>query len=254
MSMRRLSPLCLPALLMVMACSPEPDRAVADDLTATLPADAEKTETAAMAQKMAQDRTDFIARCRGGTMPSLVGTQGNAEDCNAAYDRAVHSRRAAMLLSDAFGANGAAKAVSLDDIRARLARVDWTEEQTGGSTLASGKLGDLNASINQRNQRQYLSLGWSGPAGDVPYDLADGMLLSGGKMDLIACYSSTPDETRRMWRVTPQHGDAFDLEVFTRIGPSGTAMSSHYASAALDGNRTTLETLRADDSDWNVCG
>lgn len=256
MSPNRSALLCCASLLFVAvaACSAESEPANAD-LTATLPDDAAAKDEMSELDRLAnQNHEAFLATCRQGGLPSQDGQASSSEDCAKAYQRAQSASEAAQILSDAFLPNGAASATSLDDIRSRLSRINWTEEMTGGSTIASGKLGDFNATVSQRNSRQHLSFNWSGPAGDVPVNIADALALKGAKLQMVACHTGSLDETGRVWRVTPRQGDAFDLTTFTRVGPSGTAISSHSGSVALDRNITTLDTLRAQDSDWSVCG
>ncbi len=254
MTMLRMSGPCLPLALAIMGCSPEAGADTPADVTATLPEKAAETEQAALAERRSKLRAELIALCKQGNLPGAEGEVGTDENCNEAYDKGVRAQGAAAAIISAFGPNGAAKAVSLNDIRTRLPQINWTDELAGGSTIASGKLGDFAALVTQRNNRQYLSMSWTGEAGKVPVDVGYAMLLDGAKLDLVACNSGALDETGRMWRVTPAHGDPFDLQIYTRVGPSGSAVSSHLATAALDGNRATLESLRAEDPDWNVCG
>lgn len=256
MSPSRSKLLCCASVLFfaVSACSQETETPANTDLTATLPQDGGKSEMTEQGRLNAQQRDSFLAACRQNALPSQAGEDAASEDCEKTLERAQKSAEAAQILTGAYFANGAASATSLNDIRTRLPRINWTEEQTGGSTIASGKLGDFDTAITQRNRRQHLSFNWNGPAGSVPVDIADALSLSGAKLDLVACYASGSDETGRAWRVKPVNSDAFDLTTFTRIGPSGTAISSYTASVPLDRNVATLETLRAEDSDWSVCG
>lgn len=255
MSSSRLRLLSCASLLVaaVAACSPAPAKQAEGDPAATLPPENASSATASAGSSPDARREAFLARCAQGDLPSLAGEAAAPEVCNTVAARAEKGSQAARVLAGAFGVNGAASGTSLGDIRAKLPQVRWTDEETGGSTIASGKLGDLNAAIIQHNRRQYLSFNWNGPAGDVPVNIADALALNGEKLELLACYAGGSDETGQVWHVTPQSGDPFDVEVFTRVGPSGTALSSHSASVPLDRNRATLDTLKAQDPDWNDC-
>ena len=241
-------------LFAVAACSPAAEPPADTDLTVTLPQDGGKSEMAEIKRLNDQRRENFLSACAKGDLPPQDGVAASPADCASSLGRAEKSAEAARILHAVYAPNGAASATSLEDIRARLPQVNWTEEQTGGSTVASGKLGDFDVAVTLRNRRHYLSFNWNGPAGVMPVDIAYALALSGTQLTLIACKSGDTDETGRVWRAGTPNSEAFDLTTYSRVGPSGTALSYYSASVPLDRNLATLETLRAEDSDWNVCG
>lgn len=242
--------LSMAAVMALTACSPASAPATQGDPAATSP----DTQAAEEMTRLNDSRDAFLARCLKNAIPSDNGVPATSESCAVAYRKAQQSLDAARLLIAAHAPDGAAKATSLDGLKTRLSGINWTNEQVGGSTLASGRVEPFDAVITQRNQQQHLAFNWSGPAGDVPVDVPYALLLDGAQLTLIACNSASPDEIGRVWHVTGTDSDPFDLVTYSRVGPSGTALSSYSASTPLDNNRLTLESLSQQDSDWAVCG
>lgn len=231
--------------LVLASCSPA---------TAPAPKDPESEVGAAETLNRMNDRSDaFIARCLKNAIPTENGAPATSDSCDLSYQKAQQAQEAARILIQAHARDGAASASSLEQVKARLPQISWTNEQAGGSTLASGKLAPFEAVITRRNNKHHLAFNWSGPAGDVPVNVAYALLLEGAQLKRIACNTSLTDETGLAWHVTGTDSEPFDLVTFSRIGPSGTAQSSYSASTPLDDTAMTLETLRADDSGWTEC-
>ena len=226
---------------LVAACSPA--------------AESEPARPAPSVQKVEREPAHqaFIDNCMRGGGVTLDGEPGTAAECHAAFVKAQSSEEAADLFLAAFRPDGAAQAVSLGEIRARLPQINWTDDTTGGSTLASGHYDDFDVVINRRDNRQWLAVNWLGSAGDVPFNIVSALSLH-AKMELVACYNSGTEEKGHAWRVQPEQGQSFYLVNYSRVGPSGTAQSSLSASAPLDQQPLTLESLHASDPDWVVCG
>lgn len=247
-------PLAGAALLLMAACSPEPSSAPEENLTATMPEKVDAQDLEALKQQQQLQHDAFMVRCRAGNLPSQDGQAADAAQCQQAFEKADHSKGAADQMIKAFMPNGAAKASTLDAMRQSLAGVKWSEQTTGGSTLASGTYGDFEAVITGQDKPQKLSFNWSGPAGEMPVNIVDAFTLYEARAELVACQTGGVSEQGRLWRVTPATGPAFNVEEFSHIGPSGTAVSSYSASASFDTVPLTLEALRKADSEWSVCG
>lgn len=235
------------AALLLAACSPS--NPPPEDPTATAPDNKAGEEIT----RLNDQRDAFLARCLKNAVPTENGAPATNESCAAAFYKAQQGLEAARILIAAHARGGAASATSLEQLKSRLPQIDWTNEQAGGSTLASGRVPPFDAVITQRNGQQYLAFNWSGPAGEVPVNIAYALLLEAAQLQLFACNRGSTDETGLAWHVTGTNSEPFDLVTFSRVGPSGTALSSYSASTALDNNTLTLESLRATDSDWTVC-
>ena len=236
-----LSPLALLALAgLLVACSPSADKEPAQPTPKVQKVEREPAHQA------------FIDSCMRGGGVTLDGEPGSAAECHAALLKAQKSEEAAGLFLAVFRPDGAAHAASLGEIRARLPQIIWTDATTGGSTIASGHYDDFDVVVTRRDGRQWLGVNWIGSAGEVPYNLVSALALH-AQMQLVGCYNSGTEEKGRAWRVQPEQGESFYVVNYSRVGPSGTAQSSLSASAPLDQQPVTLESLRASDPDWVGC-
>lgn len=237
------------ATMVLAACSPAPQPSPSEDSTATAP----DAGAARELTRMNDQRDAFIARCLKNVIPTENGEPATSDSCNTAFQKARQAQDAARILIQAHKTGGAASATSLEQLKTSLSQINWTDEQVGGSTLASGRVAPFDAVITQRNNRQYLAFNWSGPAGEVPVNIAYALLLEGAQLELVACNTALTDEAGLAWHVTGTDSDPFNLVTYSRVGPSGTALSSYSASTPLDKNAMTLESLQATDSDWVAC-
>lgn len=237
------------AAMVLAACSPETSSKTSEEPTGPTP-----DATAAQVMTLQNDRHDaFIARCRKNAVSTESGEPATSDSCGVAYPKALQALEAARILIQAHARDGAVSATSLEQVKARLPQINWTNEQAGGSTLASGRVEPFDAVITRRNNQHHLAFNWSGPAGEVPVNVAYALLLEGAQLKQIACNNSSAGETGQAWHVTGTDSEPFDLVTYSRIGPSGTALSSYSASTPLDGKTMTLASLRADDSGWTEC-
>lgn len=237
------------AALVLAACSPPSGPATPEDPTAT-PSNASATKEMT---RLNDQRDAFLARCLKNAVPTENGTPANADTCAAAYYKAQQGLEAARILIATHARDGAASATSLEQLKTRLPQINWTNEQVGGSTLASGRVAPFEAVITQRNNQKNLAFNWSGPAGEIPVNIAYALLMEGAQLKLFACKAGSGGETGQAWHVSGTDSEPFDLVTFSSVGPSGTAQSSYSASTPLGNTTMTLESLRATDSDWAVC-
>lgn len=233
----------------LVACSPAgssaPDQEAVHALTQAEAAGAEPASDT-------DPRARFLARCEAGQGPSPEALSGQAQDCPAAYVRASAAQPVAQALIAVFRPSADQSAGSVEALKAALPQVRWGNAVSGGSNLADGTLGGFDVVVRQRDGYRALSFIWAGPAGDIPVDVASALDMQ-AELAAVACYNG-PDETGTAWRVTADGTAPFDLVVMERRGPSGTAQSSAMATVPLKPASLTLDRLRAEDTDWAVCG
>lgn len=182
----------------------------------------------------ADARADFLARCRRDLVSHDAGAARWAdEQCAEAWKTVVAAGPAADLLLAVLPAS-AAERPTLATLRQRAAGVRWTGGGQG-QTLASGKLGALDVSVEGRGAPTGLGVGWSATGAAIPYDVAGAMRARGVTLVEMSCEKLGTGEGGRSYAGTAPGRAPFTLRIDQRTAPTGDAMSYYGATVSLDG-------------------
>lgn len=140
---------------------------------------------------------------------------------------------AAGPMADALLAATSGPPPTLAEARARVAAVRWGPGDR--ESLASGRLGPLEAWIEGRGRPEMLGLRWQGGAEEVPYDVPGALEARGATLTLTACEKTGVGEGARTWSVSAPGRQPFALEVYQRTAPTGFDRSSYSATVRVDG-------------------
>ncbi len=207
-------------------------------------------EGALSVQPGAKDR--FIAQCtrdQKARYPKMDAAN-LGRGCADGWTRVMAAGPIADMLLAGVPAK-AGEALSLANLKARLAQVRW---QAGGKAHrnapdAAGTSGGLNVSIIGAPTARTLSVGWQKMEAEIPYDAAGALAARGAKVTPLGCYHFGPSEANRVFVVAAPGRPAFALTVYERSAAMGGQMSHITMSADLTGKLPTLAGLRAEHRD-----
>lgn len=179
-------------------------------------------------------RPKFLERCRRDYVSRDASASRWADDqCRTDWAAVVQAGPAADALLAVIPASPAARA-TLAAVRQQAVGVRWTGGAQG-QILASGKLGDLDVTVEGRGGAPTaVGIGWSEVGAMIPYDVANAMRARGVTLAEVSCEKLGTGEGGRTYTGTVPGRAPFALRVDQRTAPTADASSYYGATVSLD--------------------
>lgn len=209
--------------------------AVSVNNAAGTPIPGQASPTPAGTSDAAGTQSAFLAGCRADLVRRDASAARWADgECLDRWQRTVASGSVADMLLAVLPAS-AAERPTLATVRQRAAGVRWTAKAEP-TTLATGRLGELDVGIEGRGTPQTVFVRWRKTGVDVlPYDVAGAMRARGVTLTEMSCEQLGPGAGIRHYAGTAPGRAPFTLAVDQQPSATGAMLAYYFASVTLDG-------------------